>query len=123
MAQPTQTTVATVTVAGDRGVDALTADGSVVRIRPVRADDRDALTDLHLQASAEARYRRFIAHVGSHAVAREVSRLTRAGDDHVALVAVEHGRIVGVGSYELLADRAKAEFSVFVDDAAHHRGI
>src|SRR5262245_31260835 len=110
MAEPTQTSVTPVSVAGDGGVDALTADGSVIRIRPVHTDDRSALTDLHLRASVEARYRRFITPAGPHTVASEVARLTRPGADHRALVAVEHGRIVGAVSYEVLADRAKAEF-------------
>jgi len=120
MSEDTRTATAT----ADGGVDALTADGAVIRIRPAGPQDAPGLTDLHTRASAQARYRRFVAHASPHMVAVEVTRLTRpTGADHVALVAVERGRVVGVGSYEVLKDLTTAEFSIFVDDVAHHRGI
>jgi len=105
------------------GVDALAADGAIIRIRPVRADDAAALTDLHERASNDTLYRRFLC-TGHHPIAGEVARLVRNPDaDHATLVAVERGRMVGVSSYEVLPGRRTAEFAVFVDDACHGRGI
>jgi acyl-CoA synthetase (NDP forming)/N-acetylglutamate synthase-like GNAT family acetyltransferase len=109
--------------ATDDGLDVLTVDGAIVRIRPARPDDAEALTALHDRASAETLYRRFLS-TGKNPIAHEVIRLVRPrDDDHVALVAVENGDVIGVASYELLPARDRAEFAVFVDDAAHDRGI
>ena len=105
------------------GLDALAADGSVIRIRPVRVDDAVGLTGLYERAGDEALYRRFLT-PGRHPIGAEVARLIRPADaTFLALVALEQGRIVGVCSYEVLSDRTQAEFAVFVDDAAHDRGI
>src|SRR5215467_3193557 len=41
------------------GVDAVTADGRVVRIRPARADDAARLTALYERGGSETLYRRF----------------------------------------------------------------
>jgi acyl-CoA synthetase (NDP forming)/GNAT superfamily N-acetyltransferase len=110
-------------LSSDSGVDALTADGAVIRIRPVRATDAAGLTELHERASDETLYRRFLA-TGHHPIAGEVARLIRPPDgDHAVLVAVEHGRTIGVCSYEVLPGRDAAEFAIFVDDACHDRGI
>jgi acyl-CoA synthetase (NDP forming)/GNAT superfamily N-acetyltransferase len=108
---------------GAGAVDALTADGSVIRIRPVSADDAGILTDLHERAGDDTLYRRFLA-TGHHQIAAEIARLVRpAADDHVALVAIEHDRAVGVCSYEVLPGGGTAEFAIFVDDTCHDRGI
>lgn len=108
----------------DGGTDALAADGGVIRIRPVRSTDSGALTHLHEYASKESLYRRFVSHAGHYTIAAEVTRLVREpGDSHATLVATEKDRLVGVASYEVLPDRTKAEFSVFVAEDAHGRGI
>jgi acyl-CoA synthetase (NDP forming)/GNAT superfamily N-acetyltransferase len=105
------------------GYDALAADGTIVRIRPVVPDDRAALADLYARASEDSRYRRFLVG-GAVGLAGELDRLTRpAGDRHAALVVAERGRIVGVASYEELPEPGRADFAVFVDDAAHGRGL
>jgi acyl-CoA synthetase (NDP forming)/GNAT superfamily N-acetyltransferase len=105
------------------GIDALLADGAIIRIRPIRPADVAELTALHEGASDETLYRRFLS-TGHHGIAGEVARITRPADmTFAALVAVERGRIVGVCSYELLPGGAQAEFAVFIDDAAHGRGI
>jgi acyl-CoA synthetase (NDP forming)/GNAT superfamily N-acetyltransferase len=107
----------------DDGLDALTIDGAIIRIRSVRLDDAAGLTDLHDRAAAETLYRRFLS-PGHNPIKAEVKRLTRPDDGrHVALVAVEHGKIVGTASYELLPDQTRAEFAIFVDDQSHDRGI
>ncbi len=105
------------------GLDALSADGAIVRIRAVRADDAASLADLHERASDDALYRRFLA-IGHHGIAAEVARLIRPPDEtFAALVAVERNEIIGVCSYELLPAGDQAEFAVFVDDTARDRGI
>jgi acyl-CoA synthetase (NDP forming)/GNAT superfamily N-acetyltransferase len=107
----------------DHGHDALTADGAIVRIRPVTADDRTALAELYERASDENLYRRFMSG-GRTGIGHEVDRLTRPpGPDHWTVLAWERDRAVGVASYERLPDPYAAEFAVLVDDGAHGRGI
>ncbi len=104
------------------GVDAVTADGHIVRIRPVRPDDADGLAALYDRASSDTLYRRFFVH-GRGGIPAEVARLTRlAATDHLALVAVQRDRVIGVASYEA-SSPARAEFALFVDDDAHGRGV
>jgi acyl-CoA synthetase (NDP forming)/GNAT superfamily N-acetyltransferase len=89
----------------------------------VHTEDAVALTDLHERASDDTLYRRFLS-AGHHPIAGEIDRLVRPPDaDHVALVALERGRVIGVTSYEVLPGRRTAEFAVFVDDACHGRGV
>src|SRR2546423_3184566 len=103
--------------------DALAADGAIVRIRTVAPSDRDDLAALYRRTSDENLYRRFLS-AGRRGIDQEVDRLTRPdAEDHVALLAQERGRVVGVAAYERLPDRQSAEFAVLVDDAAHGRGI
>ncbi|TML21564.1 MAG: GNAT family N-acetyltransferase, partial [Actinobacteria bacterium] len=101
--------------------DALAADGAIVRIRAVAPSDRPDLAALYRRTSDENLYRRFLC-AGRGGIDHEVDRLTRPdGDDHVAVLAQERGRVVGVASYERMSDRRSAEFAVLVDDAAHGR--
>ena len=106
-------------------MDALTADGAIVTIRPVAEADRPALADLFNRASPTSLRLRFFSPPGPAAVANEVNRLTRpASPQRTALAAVLAGELIGVASYE----REKptdptAEFAIFVDDAHQGRGI
>jgi acyl-CoA synthetase (NDP forming)/GNAT superfamily N-acetyltransferase len=106
-------------------MDALTADGAIVTIRPVTGEDADALARLYERASPASLRLRFFAQPGRAALAAEVARLTRpASAGHAALAAELSGALVGVASYE--RDKPTdltAEFAVFVDDAAQGRGI
>ncbi|ADD43112.1 GNAT family N-acetyltransferase [Stackebrandtia nassauensis] len=102
---------------------ALTLDGRIVSIRPVRPGDAAGLTSLHDTADTRSIKLRFFA-LGKDTVPREVERLTRPpGDDFAALVAVDHGRIVGVASYEREPGASRGELAVFVASAHHGRGI
>jgi GNAT superfamily N-acetyltransferase len=107
------------------GVDALAADGGIVRIRPVAADDADALTALYASASSDSLRMPFFAVPSAHVLAGEVARLCRPpGAGHGALVAEQASTVLGVASYERLAgDQRRAEFTVFVAQAHHGRGI
>ena len=106
-------------------VDALTADGAIVAIRPVTPEDTEALTDLFRRGSADSLRLRFFARPGPTVLAAEVARLSRpAGPEHGSVAAKLAGTLVGVASYERRepADPT-AEFAVFVDDAHQGRGI
>ena len=96
------------------GMDALTMDGRIVRVRPVRPDDRAAIRALYERASQQSMYLRFFG-VGA-ALDPEVRRLVRPADaDHVALLVEHDATVVAVASYERI-DSDTAEFSVLVDD-------
>jgi GNAT superfamily N-acetyltransferase len=102
-------------------VDVLTARGAVVRIRPVTAADTDRLLALHERASERSRYLRFFS--GAPSLPGEVERLVRPDDGkHLALLADDGGRAVGVASYEV-TDADHAEFAVLVDDARQGEGV
>jgi len=106
-------------------VDALTADGAIVEIRPLSGADVSGVADLFRRASAGSLRLRFFTAPGRPAVGAEVARLTRpAGPEHATIAAELAGEVVGVASYERHgADDPKAEFAVFVDDAQQGRGI
>ena len=114
---------ATGATAAVAGWDALAADGSVVHIRPVRADDEQALDELNHRVSDRTIYLRFFA-LNRATADQHTHHLTTADplEGHVALVAEVDGEIVGVASYEpMRAD--EAEMAFLVDDAVHGRGI
>src|SRR5205823_6625084 len=120
---PTWTVDHVETITTDHGHDALTADGAIVRIRAVGPDDRTDLAALYRRTSDENLYRRFLGG-GRAGIDDELDRLTRPpGEDHVAVLAQERGRVVGVASYERLREPGTAEFALLVDDAAHGRGV
>ena len=126
-----------VTVATQPGIDALAADGGVLRLRPVTPEDAVALTELYERGSADSLRLRFFGVPGRSTVATEVERLVRpVADDHYVVVAEQAGVLIGVASYERCpleapvnpapADTAmliRAEFAVFVDEAHHGRGV
>ncbi|MEV4702924.1 GNAT family N-acetyltransferase [Actinoplanes sp. NPDC049316] len=105
--------------------DALTSDGGIVTIRPVAVGDRPALSRLFAAASEENLRLRFFALPSPATISAEIDRLCRPDDArHVAVVATEAGRIVGVASCERADDTApRAEFALFVADGQHGRGI
>jgi GNAT superfamily N-acetyltransferase len=103
------------------GVDALTMDGRIVRVRSTRSDDAGAIRDLYERASPESRYMRFFG--GGAAIEAEVHRLVRPADgDHVALLVEQDTSVVAVAGYERIDDDT-AEFAVFVDDTRQGQGI
>ncbi|HEY3560591.1 MAG TPA: GNAT family N-acetyltransferase [Kribbella sp.] len=99
----------------------LAADGSVVRIRPVRADDDAALQAMNGRVSDESIYLRFFGI--SRTMADEYTHHLAADQDgHVALVAEYGGDVVGIASYELLR-AGEAEMAFLLQDSVHGRGI
>lgn len=117
--------------AADRGpryplwweADVLTADGSVVRIRPVVAGDTEQLRAMHGRMSARSKYLRYFTAVGEVSDA-QLALLTDV-DYHqrVCLVAVADGQIVAVGSYHGGAEGASAEVAFAVQDDQQRRGL
>jgi acyl-CoA synthetase (NDP forming)/GNAT superfamily N-acetyltransferase len=106
-------------------VDALTADGAIVMIRPVTTDDAEALAEMFRRGSADSLRLRFFATPGPLLLAAEVARLTRPPTpEHATIGAELAGALVGVASYERRSPtEPAAEFAVFVDDAHQRRGI
>ncbi|MER7246899.1 GNAT family N-acetyltransferase [Kribbella sp. NPDC000426] len=115
------TTIERPGVLAGAGWDVLASDGSVVRIRPVRADDEPALEAMNGRVSDESIYLRFFGI--NRLMADEYTRhLAVEHDGHVALVAEYGGDLVGIASYELLRP-GEAEMAFLVQDSVHGRGI
>jgi GNAT superfamily N-acetyltransferase len=98
-------------------------DGTEVLFRPIRDIDGPAMTAFHESLSPQSVYRRFFfAH--PHLSDGELERFTHVDYvDRLALVVVDHGRIVGVGRYERLPGTDEAEVAFVVTDAYQGRGI
>ena len=103
---------------------ALLSDGTTIEIRPARADDIDAVRDMHTKMSTDNLYLRFFG-VSLVAAEQEARRLCREpAPDHVALLAVLDGELIGCGSYEVAGDDSRsAEFAMAVADDMHNRGV
>lgn len=101
--------------------DCLTADGGVVRVRPVTAADVPALLALHEGMSAQNRYLRFFS--AGAALDAEVQRLTRPADDrHLALLVERGDAVLAAGSYERIGPE-QADFALTVHDDHHGEGL
>jgi acyl-CoA synthetase (NDP forming)/GNAT superfamily N-acetyltransferase len=100
----------------------------VVHLRPIRAEDAEALVAFHAKLSDRTRYLRYFG-AYPRIPERDLHRFTHV--DHrnrVALVAVLDEEIIGVGRYDRLrstgpADMADAEVAFVVADAHQGRGI
>jgi succinyl-CoA synthetase alpha subunit len=109
-------------VIGNDGVDSVRADGGLVHIRPVTAEDGDGIRALHGRASDRSIYLRFFT-VSRATAESYVAKLTRpSGPAHHALAACVHGEIAGVASFERLDDD-QAEIALIVADDCQHEGI
>ncbi|TDO48323.1 acyl-CoA synthetase (NDP forming) [Kribbella sp. VKM Ac-2571] len=103
------------------GWDVLAADGSVVRIRPVREDDEQALEAMNQRVSDESIYLRFFG-ISRHMADEYTHHLAADHGDHVALVAEYGDDVVGIASYETLR-AGEAEMAFLLQDSVHGRGI
>ncbi|MGA8114015.1 MAG: hypothetical protein WCA46_10170 [Actinocatenispora sp.] len=85
-------------------IDALSAAGQVVHLRPADAADAVRLHELYEKASPRSRYLRFFS-LGTSQIDDEVARLTRPQSaHHTGVVAERDGQLIGVASYERLSD-------------------
>jgi acetyltransferase len=103
------------------------ADGTRVRLRPIRPDDKALLVEGLSRLSRESVRRRFLAAKPRFSAA-ELRYLTEVdGSDHVAMVAVldgEPGCLVGVArSVRLPGDRETAEMAIVVGDPWQGLGL
>lgn len=103
--------------------EVLLRDGTRLVVRPIRADDADALVALHARLSSDTIYRRYFG-VRPHLSPAEVARFTQVdGHARFALVAVRDAALVAVARYESRPGDSGAELAVVVDDALHHQGV
>jgi ribosomal protein S18 acetylase RimI-like enzyme len=99
--------------------------GARFTARPIRPDDKPALSAFFERLSPESRRRRFLG-PKPRLTSRDLAFLTEVDQcAHVALVAVDaEGAIVAVARYAAWADRpGHAELAVAVADDWHGRGL
>jgi acetyl coenzyme A synthetase (ADP forming)-like protein len=105
-----------------READVVLRDGSTVHIRPARPDDRERVEDFLIGLSEESRRLRFwglsvdISDVAAKAVDIDY-------ENHLTLLAVDGGSVVGGAQYVRLGAAPRAELSVSVADALQGKGL
>ena len=99
-------------------------DGALVTVRAIRPSDVGPLRSAFEQLSPESRYLRFHAYL-QQLPSEQWEYLTRVdGRDHVALIARDGPRIVGVARFVRSEDRAQcAEVAFVVADDYQRRGL
>lgn len=100
-------------------------DGSRVRVRPIRPQDKPALSQAFERLSDESRYQRFLSPVPELRPMDLVYLTEVDHHDHEALVAFSlDGTAVGVARYVRRASQPEAaEFAVTVADDWQRRGL
>jgi RimJ/RimL family protein N-acetyltransferase len=98
-------------------------DGGLAYVRPVRADDADALALLHAQLSSESKYLRYFS-ARRTLPAAELER-SAAVDyrDRMAFVAFVQGRLAAYACYVRSGDDEAAEIAFQVEDTQQGRGL
>ncbi|HVX19536.1 MAG TPA: GNAT family N-acetyltransferase [Acidimicrobiales bacterium] len=110
-------------VPADGRVDALLADGTAVRLRPITPADASELVRFHEGLSPESQRFRFLA-MHPHLTPAEIELFTHVdGHDRLALVATSGGELVGVARCDRVGDAADAEVAVTVADRFQGRGV
>lgn len=106
------------------------ADGTLVRIRPIRRDDRDRLRNGFARLSAESKYRRFLAAPAALSDSMLDYLTGTDGWNHVALGAelaapgADTSYGLGIARFVRLEDDpTKAEAAVAVIDEVQRRGL
>ena len=98
-------------------------DGGTAHLRPMRADDADAVQAFHMAQSQASIYLRFFT-FKAKLTPKELRRFTELDyRDRVALVITRGGQIIGIGRYDRLEDPTEAEVAFNVSDAEQGRGL
>ena len=106
----------------DGGWEGLTADGHIVRIRPVTADDAEGIRALGQRVSDRSLYLRFFS-INRDASQRYLGSLARPSDvGHAAVVAEWGDVLVALGGWERTGPD-EAEVALLVEDAHQQQGI
>jgi RimJ/RimL family protein N-acetyltransferase len=99
-------------------------DGTVVEIRPIRADDGERLRTSHARLSPESRYRRFLGAKPELSVSDARYLVDVDGCDHFALVATLDDEIIAVTRFvRAPEDPGTAEFAIVVGDDHQRQGL
>ena len=100
-----------------------TRDGTLIALRPIRAEDGPLLQDLFAHLSQEDVRLRFFASIRqlSRTLADRLSRLDYGRE--MALIAQHDGVILGAASYFVELGSRSAEFAVTVRSDWHGRGV
>ncbi|MEV5408806.1 GNAT family N-acetyltransferase [Thermopolyspora sp. NPDC052614] len=102
--------------------DVLLRDGGIAHLRPLRADDREALHRLVESTSERSAFLRFFS--GGRATAHAyVDRITGPGYAGRALVALMRGRLVAVAEYIPGPSGGDADVGILLDDSVHGHGL
>jgi acetyltransferase len=98
-------------------------DGSAVRIRSILPEDAEREKRFFAGLSPRSRYHRFMQHLHELPPGM-LERFTHIDPQReVALVALAHDEIVGVGRYAPDAETGSAEFALVVADAWQGKGL
>lgn len=103
--------------------DVVLRDGGTAHLRPMRADDADAVQAFHMAQSQNSIYLRFFTYK-SKLTPKELRRFTELDyRDRVAFVITRGAEIIGIGRYDRLDDPTEAEVAFNVSDAHQSRGL
>ncbi len=102
--------------------DVLLRDGSVARIRPIRPADRVGWREFYSRLSEQSIYLRFFGPHPHPSDAEVEHFVTVDYDTRMAFVVEQHGRILGIGRYDMVGQTA-AEVAFLVEDSVQRRGI
>ena len=103
--------------------DVLLSTGRAVRIRPSTAEDLPALRTFYDELSERSTYLRFF---GIRPYRDDADLHPPGGQDvgeHVVLLALDAGRIAGIGEYRRVPGRQEVDVAFAVADSHQHQGI
>jgi len=103
--------------------DVVLADGGVVHVRPIHADDAEALVAFHHRQSPESLYYRYFSPKPRLTEAEVEHLVTVDYRDRMAFVALDGDLLIGVGRYDRLRTGNEAEVAFMVDEDHRGRGL